>query len=91
MTSANAMRLKLYLRDDPLLQEQLCRSESPEEVIAIAARLKLEVNMADLLRMEAQMTLTLDDHELTDWYRTPYWQRVLISIGALSFGPVTEA
>ena len=60
-------------------------------MIAIAARLKLEVNMADLLRMEAQMTLTLDDHELTDWYRTPYWQRVLISIGALEFDPVTEA
>ena len=85
------MRLKLYLRDDPLLQAQLCRSESPDEVIAIAAKLKLEVNMADLLRMEAQMTLTLDDHELTDWYRTLYWQRVLISIGAPAFDPVTEA
>ena len=91
MTTARRERLSHTLNQPCLLQEQLCRSENPEEVIAIAARLKLEVNMADLLRMEAQMTLTLDDHELTDWYRTLYWQRVLISIGAPAFDPVTEA
>jgi hypothetical protein len=91
MTSANAMRLKLYLKDDPLLQEQLCRCESPEKLIAIVATLKLQVSMADLLRMEAQMTLTLDDEQLMKWYETPYWQRVLISIGAMPLGLLTQA
>ena len=91
MTSANAMRLKLYLKDDPLLQEQLCRCESPYKVIEIAATLKLQVSMADLLRMEAQMTLTLDDDQLMIWYETPYWQRVLISIGAMAVGPLNQA
>ena len=91
MTSANAMRLKLYLKDDPLLQEQLCRCESPEKLIAIVATLKLQVSMADLLRMEAEMTLTLDDEQLMKWYETPYWQRVLISIGAMPLGLLTQA
>ena len=91
MTSANAMRLKLYLKDDALLQEQLCRCESPEKLIAIVATLKLQVSMADLLRMEAQMTLTLDDEQLMKWYETPYWQRVLISIGAMPLGLLTQA
>ncbi len=91
MTSANAMRLKLYLKDDPLLQEQLCRCESPEKLMAIVATLKLQVSMADLLRMEAQMTLTLDDEQLMKWYETPYWQRVLISIGAMPLGLLTQA
>lgn len=39
--------------------------------------------MADLLRMEAQMTLTLNDEQLNIWYETPYWKRVLISLGAV--------
>jgi hypothetical protein len=83
MTSANAMRLKLLLKDDPLLQQQLSQCESPDQVIAIAAKLQLSLCMADLLRMEALMTLTLTDDELGDWYTTPYWKRVLISLGAM--------
>jgi hypothetical protein len=83
MTSANAMRLKLLLKDDPLLRQQLSQCDSPDQVIAIAAKLQLNVCMADLLRMEALMTLTLCDEELGNWYTTPYWKRVLISIGAM--------
>ena len=83
MTSANAMRLKLLLKDDPLLRQQLSQCDSPDQVIAIAAKLQLNVCMADLLRMEALMTLTLSDAELGDWYTTPYWKRVLISLGAM--------
>ena len=83
MTSANAMRLKLLLKDDPLLRQQLSQCDSPDQVIAIAAKLQLNVCMADLLRMEALMTLTLSDEELDEWYVTPYWKRVLISIGAM--------
>ena len=82
MTSANAMRLKLLLKDDPLLQQQLSHCESPDEVIVIAAKLELSLCMADLLRMEALMTLTLTDEQLNTWYTTPYWKRVLISLGA---------
>jgi len=33
--------------------------------------------------MEAQMTLTLNDEQLNSWYDTPYWKRVLISLGTL--------
>ena len=84
MTSAQAMRLKLLLRDDPLLQQELSCCENPDEVIGFAQRLQLEVNMADLLRMEALMTLTLTDQELSDWYTTPYWKRVLVSLGAMN-------
>jgi hypothetical protein len=83
MTSANAMRLKLLLKDDPLLRQQLSQCDSPDQVITIAGKLQLNVCMADLLRMEALMTLTLSDEELDDWYTTPYWKRVLISIGAM--------
>jgi hypothetical protein len=83
MTSANAMRLKLLLKDDPLLRQQLSHCESPDQVIAIAAKLQLSLCMADLLRMEALMTLTLTDEQLGDWYTTPYWKRVLISLGAM--------
>ena len=82
MTSANAMRLKLLLKDDPLLRRQLSRCDSPEEVISICSKLQLDVCMADLLRMEALMTLTLTDEQLNDWYTTPYWKRVLTSLGA---------
>ena len=64
MTSANAMRLKLLLKDDPLLRRQLSLCESPDQVIAIAAKLQLNICMADLLRMEALMTLTLTDEQL---------------------------
>jgi hypothetical protein len=39
--------------------------------------------MADLLRIEALMTLTLTDEQLGDWYTAPYWKRVLISLGAM--------
>jgi hypothetical protein len=67
MTSANAMRLKLLLKDDPLLQQQLSHCESPDEVIVIAAKLELSLCMADLLRMEALMTLTLTDEQLNTW------------------------
>ncbi|NDD45532.1 MAG: hypothetical protein EBZ24_08985 [Synechococcaceae bacterium WB9_4xB_025] len=70
MTSAQAMRLKLLLKDDTLLQQELSRCSSPDEVIAF------------LLRMEALMTLTLTDEQLNDWYTTPYWKRVLTSLGA---------
>jgi hypothetical protein len=84
MTSAQAMRLKLLLKDDTLLQQELSRCNSPDEVIAVAAKLQLELNMADLLRMEALMTLTLNDEQLDDWYTTPYWKRVLTSLGALT-------
>jgi hypothetical protein len=84
MTSANAMRLKLLLKDDPLLRRQLSRCDSPEEVISICSKLQLDVCMADLLRMEALMTLTLTDDQLLDWYTTPYWKRVLISLGAVT-------
>ena len=87
MTSANAMRLKLLLKDDPLLRQQLSQCDSPDQVIAIAAKLQLNVCMADLLRMEALMTLTLSDAELDEWYVTPYWKRVLISLGAQPFKP----
>jgi hypothetical protein len=83
MTSANAMRLKLLLKDDPLLRRQLSLCESPDQVIAIAAKLQLNICMADLLRMEALMTLTLTDEQLETWYVTPYWKRVLVSVGAL--------
>ena len=83
MTSANAMRLKLLLKDDPLLRQQLSHCESPDQVIAIAAKLQLSLCMADLLRMGALMTLTLTDEQLGDWYTTPYWKRVLISLGAM--------
>ena len=83
MTSANAMRLKLLLKDDPLLQKQLSQCESPDQVIAVCAKLQLQISMADLLRMEAQMTLTLNDEQLNTWYETPYWKRVLISLGAI--------
>lgn len=77
------MRLKLLLKDDPLLQQQLSQCESPDQVIAVCAQLQLSISMADLLRMEAQMTLTLTDEQLKDWYDTPYWKRVLISLGAI--------
>jgi len=83
MTSANAMRLKLLLKDDPLLQQQLSQCESPDQVIAVCAKLQLQISMADLLRMEAQMRLTLNDEQLNTWYETPYWKRVLISLGAI--------
>ncbi len=83
MTSANAMRLKLLLKDDPLLQQQLSQCESPDQVIAVCEKLQLQLSMADLLRMEAQMTLTLNDEQLNGWYDTPYWKRVLISLGAI--------
>ena len=83
MTSANAMRLKLLLKDDPLLQQQLSQCESPDQAIAVCAKLELQISMADLLRMEAQMTLTLNDEQLNTWYETPYWKRVLISLGAI--------
>ena len=83
MTSANAMRLKLLLKDDPLLQQQLSQCESPDQVMAVCTQLRLNISMADLLRMEAQMTLTLTDEQLKDWYDTPYWKRVLISLGAI--------
>ncbi len=78
------MRLKLLLKDDPLLQQELLRCNNPDEVIRFAERLQLEVNMADLLRMEALMTLTLTDQELSNWYITPYWKRVLASLGAIN-------
>jgi hypothetical protein len=29
------------------------------------------------------MTLTLNDEQLNTWYETPYWKRVLISLGAI--------
>ena len=77
------MRLKLFVNDDPLLQQQLSQCEHPDQVIAIAAKLQLSLCMADLLRMEALMTLTLTDEQLGDWYITPYWKRVLISLGAM--------
>jgi len=83
MTSANAMRLKLLLKDDPLLRQQLSHCDSPDQVMAVCAKLQLQISMADLLRMEAQMTLTLNDEQLTIWYDTPYWKRVLISLGAI--------
>ena len=83
MTAANAMRLKLFLKDDPLLRRDMCRCESPDQVIAICQKLKLKINMQDLLRLEAIMTLTLDDEQLMEWFTTPYWQRVLVSIGAM--------
>jgi hypothetical protein len=51
-------------------------------VIAFAAKLQLDLSMADLLRMEALMTLTLSDEQLDCWYITPYWKRVLTSLGA---------
>jgi hypothetical protein len=51
-------------------------------VIAFATKLQLQLSMADLLRMEALMTLTLTDEQLKDWYTTPYWKRVLTSLGA---------
>jgi hypothetical protein len=82
MTSAQAMRLKLLLKDDTLLQQELSRCSSPDEVIAFATQLQLQLSMADLLRMEALMTLTLTDEQLNDWYTTPYWKRVLTSLGA---------
>ena len=72
MTSANAMRLKLLLKDDPLLRQQLSCCESPDQVISIADKLQLSLCMADLLRMEALMTLTLDDAQLNRWYEMPY-------------------
>lgn len=83
MTSANAMRLKLLLKDDPLLRQQLSQCDSPDQVIAICAKMHLQISMADLLRMEALMTLTLNDDQLNAWYETPYWKRVLISLGAV--------
>lgn len=83
MTAANAMRLKLILKDDPLLRRDLCRCESPDQVIAICKKLQLKIDMQDLLRLEAIMTLTLDDEQLMQWFTTPYWQRVLVSIGAM--------
>ena len=83
MTSANAMRLKLLLKDDRLLQQQLSQCESADQVIEIAAKLQLDRCMPDLLRMEALMTLTLNDDQLEGWYSTPYWKRVLISLGAM--------
>jgi hypothetical protein len=82
MTSAQAMRLKLLLKDDALLQQELLRCKCPDEVIAFAAKLQLDLSMADLLRMEALMTLTLSDEQLDCWYTTPYWKRVLTSLGA---------
>ena len=83
MTAANAMRLKLILKDDSLLRQDLCRCESPDQVIAICKKLQLKIDMQDLLRLEAIMTLTLDDEQLMRWFTTPYWQRVLVSIGAM--------
>ena len=83
MTSANAMRLKLLLKDDRLLQQQLSQCDSPDQVIAMAAKFQLTLCMADLLRMEALMTLTLSDDQLEGWYITPYWKRVLMSFGAM--------
>ena len=83
MTSANAMRLKLLLKDDHLLQQQLSQCDSADQVIEIAAKLQLDLCMPDLLRMEALMTLTLNDDQLEGWYSTPYWKRVLISLGAM--------
>ncbi len=29
------------------------------------------------------MTLALNDDQLEEWYSTPYWKRVLISLGAM--------
>ena len=91
MTSANAMRLKLLLKDDPLLQQQLSHCESPAQVIALAAKLQLSICMADLLRMEALMTLTLNDADLEVWYATPYWKRVLVSLGAMQLPDASQA
>ena len=83
MTAANAMRLKLILKDDLILRKDLCRCESPDQVITICNKLQLKIDMQDLLRLEAIMTLTLDDEQLMQWFTTPYWQRVLVSIGAM--------
>lgn len=85
------MRLKLLLKDDLLLQQRLSQCECPDQVIAIAAKLQLNVCMADLLRMEALMTLTLSDQELDEWYVTPYWKRVLISLGAQAIEAMNAA
>ena len=76
------MRLKLLLKDDTLLQQEFSQCNSPDEVIAFATKLQLQLSMADLLRMEALMTLTLTDEQLNDWNTTPYWKRVLTSLGA---------
>ena len=84
MGSAGAMKLKLILKDDPLLQDAIKRCNDPEDLFRLTQKLGLELNKADLLRMEAQTTLTLSDAELEHWFEQPYWQRVLTSLDMTS-------
>ena len=83
MTSANAMRLKLLLKDDTTFRQQLAECDGPMALIALCVPLHFEIDMSDLLRIEALTTLALSDQQLTVWYDTPYWTRVLISLGVL--------
>ena len=80
MGSAGAMKLKLLLRDDPLLQEEIKLCKGPGALCELAQRLSLKLTKADLLRMEAKTTLTLTDEELETWFEKPYWERVLTSM-----------
>ena len=74
------MKLKLLLRDDPRLQEEIKRCNGPKALFELAEKLSLKLNMADILRMEAQTTLALTDEELETWFEKPYWERVLKSM-----------
>jgi hypothetical protein len=77
------MQLKLLLKDDPAFRQQLAECDGPMSLIALCVPLNFEIEMADLLRIEARTTLALCDQQLTVWYDTPYWTRVLISLGVL--------
>ena len=74
------MQLKFILQDDPLLQTEVQGCETPDAICEMARKLGMNVVKADLLRIEAQKTLSLKNEELERWFDTPYQERVLISL-----------
>ena len=74
------MQFKFILQDDPLLQAELQGCETPDAICEMGRKLGINLVKADLLRIEAQKTLTLTNQELETWFDTPYQERVLISL-----------
>ena len=72
MGSAGAMKLKILLRDDPLLQEEIKRCKGPYTLGEFAQKLGLKLTKADFVPMDAKTTLTLSDVVLETWFEKPY-------------------
>ena len=85
MTSGGVMTLQFVLKDDPLLRQEFLSCKSPQAVIEMCQKLSITVSKADLLRVEANFTLTLEDEQLERWFETPYCERVLVSVGTGTF------